>query len=195
MTRSAGHNHACPGHASPLAFDGGPPICWKCRFGNGFGGLQVIRVLFVCTGNICRSPTAHGLLRARAAEAGLAGRITADSAGTHGYHTGEPPDPRSVATAHAHGIDLSDLRARKITIGDFSSFDIISVMERSHEQALRKLCPPGLGHRIGLLMRFAAEAPALEVPDPYYGDEGFETVFQMIDAGVSGLLDHVRHLP
>ncbi|PKU23452.1 low molecular weight protein-tyrosine-phosphatase [Telmatospirillum siberiense] len=152
----------------------------------------MVRVLFVCTGNICRSPTAHGLLRARAAEAGLADRVEVDSAGTHGYHTGEPPDPRSVATALAHGIDLSDLRARKIEGGDFAAFDIISAMERGHEQTLRRLCPPGLSHRIGLLMRFASEAGEMEVPDPYYGDEGFETVFRMIDQGVMGLLEQVR---
>jgi protein-tyrosine phosphatase len=152
----------------------------------------LVKVLFVCTGNICRSPTAHGLLRAHAATAGLGKQILVDSAGTHGYHTGNGPDPRSVATASTHGIDLSDLRARQITATDFATFDIISVMERKHEQALHKLCPVGLSHRVGLLMRFAPHSPSLEVPDPYYGDEGFETVFRMIESGVLGLLDHIR---
>lgn len=152
----------------------------------------MVGVLFVCTGNICRSPTAHGLLRARTAEAGLAGLIEVDSAGTHGYHAGEAPDRRSVACARAHGIDLSDLRARKIVPADFSRFDIIAVMERSHEQALRGFCPPALADRVGLLMRFAPEAGSLEVPDPYYGDDGFEAVFQMIDQAVTGLIGHIR---
>lgn len=152
----------------------------------------MVKVLFICTGNICRSPTAHGLLRAHAAASGLTGQIAVDSAGTHGYHTGEPPDRRSTATAWTHGIDLSDLRARQIAATDFTSFDIISVMERRHELALRKLCPDGFADRISLLMRFAPNAPSLEVPDPYYGEEGFETVFRMIESGVLGLLDHIR---
>jgi protein-tyrosine phosphatase len=152
----------------------------------------LVKVLFVCTGNICRSPTAHGLMRAHAAAAGLADRIQADSAGTHGYHTGEPPDRRSIMTARAHGIDLSDLRARPVTRNDFVDFDIIAVMEQSHERALRKLCPAALVQRISLLMRFAPDAPSLEIPDPYYGDEGFETVFRMIESGVLGLIDHIR---
>jgi len=152
----------------------------------------LVKVLFVCTGNICRSPTAHGLLRAHAATAGLTDQIQADSAGTHSYHAGQPPDPRSTATARKHGIDLSDLRARPVTRNDFGDFDIIAVMEQSHERALRKLCPAGLTPRISLLMRFAPDAASLEVPDPYYGDEGFETVFRMIESGVLGLIDHIR---
>jgi protein-tyrosine phosphatase len=153
----------------------------------------LVKVLFVCTGNICRSPTAHGLLRAHAADAGLADQIQVDSAGTHSYHAGQPPDPRSTATARMHGIDLSDLRARPVSRNDFADFDIISVMEHRHEQVLRKLCPAGLTERIGLLMRFAPQAPSLEIPDPYYGDDGFEMVFRMIESGVLGLLDHIRH--
>lgn len=152
----------------------------------------MVKVLFVCTGNICRSPTAHGLLRAHAATAGLLDQIEVDSAGTHGYHTGEPPDRRSIATAKGHGIDLGDLRARPVVPGDFTDFDIIAVMERSHERALRKLCPPALHQRISLLMSFVSNPPALEVPDPYYYDEGFETVFRLIEVGVLGLLDHIR---
>jgi protein-tyrosine phosphatase len=151
----------------------------------------LVKVLFVCTGNICRSPTAHGLLRARAAAAGLAGRIVVDSAGTHGYHRGAAPDPRSVATARAHGVDLSDLRARQVVAADFAKFDIIAPMERSHERALLALCPGGLRDRISLLMRFAAQSPSLDIPDPYYDDDGFEAVFQMIESGVAGLLDHI----
>ncbi|MDR3439554.1 low molecular weight protein-tyrosine-phosphatase [Telmatospirillum sp.] len=152
----------------------------------------MVKVLFVCTGNICRSPTAHGLLRAQVAKAGLDGRIIVDSAGTHGYHNGQPPDPRSIATARQHGIDLSDLRARQVTDRDFAAFDIIAAMERTHERALRLRCPPALSDRISLLMDFAADPTTREVIDPYYGDEGFETVYQMIEAGVAGLLDHIR---
>ncbi len=152
----------------------------------------MVKVLFVCTGNICRSPTAHGLLRAHVAAAGLAGLVAVDSAGTHGYHAGDGADPRSVATARAHGIEIGDLRARQIRPADFAAFDIVSVMERKHERALHELCPANLRHRIGLLMRFAPAAPSLEVPDPYYGDDGFEAVFRMIESGVLGLLDHLR---
>ena len=152
----------------------------------------MVKVLFVCTGNICRSPTADGLMRFHVAEAGLSGQIEADLAGTHGYHTGEPPDPRSIAMALKHNIDIADLRARQVDAGDFAKFDLIVAMEKTHQQRLLKLCPPGLRDRIGLLMSYAPGRQTLNIPDPYFGDEGFEEVFSMIEEGVLGLLDHIR---
>jgi protein-tyrosine phosphatase len=152
----------------------------------------LVKVLFVCTGNICRSPTADGLLRAQVAAAGLAQRITVDSAGTHGYHSGDPPDPRSVATARRHGVHLDGLRSRKLVAADFTSFQIIAALDRSHLSHLLTACPPDHRDRIRLLMSFAPGGLADEVPDPYYGGEdGFETVFRMIERGVAGLFDHL----
>lgn len=150
----------------------------------------MVKVLFVCTGNICRSPLAHGLMRARAEAAGLTVEVA--SAATHAYHSGEPPDPRAVAVAASHGVAIGDLRARPVVAADFSRFDIIAVMERHHQQALRKICPPGLQDRIMLLTRFAVDASRLDIPDPYFGDESFESVFRLIEDGVTGLIAHLR---
>lgn len=151
----------------------------------------MVRVLFVCTGNICRSPTAAGILRSLVAEAGLCAQIEALSAATHGYHVGEPPDPRSIATAERHAIDIRDLRARQIAADDFATADLIVPMEQKHEQHLLKLCPAGLQNRIRRLMTYVPGSSIVNVPDPYFGDEGFEEVFQMIESGVVGLLDHI----
>lgn len=154
--------------------------------------VGVIKILFVCTGNICRSPTADGLMRARVAEAGLSDCIEVDSAGTHGYHVGEPPDRRSIAEARLHNVDISRLRSRQLIEEDFHRSNIIAVMERRHLRHLLDRCPPGREDRLHLLMSFASDAPTEEVPDPYYDDDGFDLVFRMIDDGVRGLLDHVR---
>ena len=153
---------------------------------------RLVKVLFVCTGNICRSPTAEGILRVQAREAGLADWIEADSAGTHAYHAGEPPDPRSVAAAMRHRVDIQALRARQVTKSDFVECDVIATMENTHRQHLLRTCPPNLQKRVSLLMSFAAERPVADIPDPYYGDDGFEDVFRMIERGVVGLLDHIR---
>ncbi len=152
-----------------------------------------MKVLFVCTGNICRSPTAEGVFRALVAAAGLDGRIATDSAGTHSYHVGEPPDRRSVAAARERGMDLSDLRARKVRAEDFRDFDLILAMDRSHYDALRRACPRDLAERVRLFLDFAPHLGLKDVPDPYYGaGDGFERVLDMIEAASAGLLDHIR---
>ena len=149
-------------------------------------------MLFVCTGNICRSPLAEGLLRALAAEAGIAHRVTVDSAGTHDYQVGDPPDPRSVAAAKRRGIDIADQRARQYDSSDFDTFDLIIALDRGHQTILRKAAPPEARGRIHLLMDFSPGDPP-DVPDPYYGDaKGFDPVRDMIERGVRGLLAAMR---
>lgn len=147
-------------------------------------------VLFVCTGNICRSPTADGVFRRLVADAGLGSSILVDSAGTHGYHIGDPPDPRTVRAAAARGYDLSTLRARKLTTGDFHRFDLILAMDRGHLDIMRRMAPAGASAELAL---FTAWAPAPfahhDVPDPYYGGpDGFATVLDMVEAGARALL-------
>ena len=151
------------------------------------------RVLFVCTGNICRSPTAEGVFRRFVAQAGLEGRIGMDSAGTHGYHVGEPPDPRTQAAASARGYDLSGLRARRIAREDFNRFDLVLAMDRDHHEILAGFAPAGAGHKLRLLMEFARRSGVDEVPDPYYGGpDGFELVLNLVEDAAEGLLDHLR---
>lgn len=154
--------------------------------------IPMIKVLFVCTGNICRSPTAEGVFRALVAAEGLSAQVMTDSAGTHAYHVGEPPDQRSAATARKRGIDLADLRARKLRPADFAEFDLLLAMDRSHLQTLNQLCPEGAQDRVRLFLSFAPHLGLRDVPDPYYGaGDGFERVFDMIEAGARGVLDHI----
>ena len=153
----------------------------------------MIKVLFVCTGNICRSPTAEGVFRALVAAEGLADRIQTDSAGTHGYHVGEPPDRRSAAAAGKRGIDLTDLRARKVRLSDFGEFDLVLAMDRGHAEILRRQCPPEQAGRVRLFLDFAPALGIQDVPDPYYGEgDGFERVLDMVEAGARGVLEHIR---
>ena len=151
------------------------------------------RVLFVCTGNICRSPTAEGVFRRFVEQAGLDHRIGTDSAGTHGYHVGEPPDPRTQAAASARGYDLSGLRARRIAREDFSRFDLVLAMDRDHHAILARFAPPGGAPKLRMLMEFARRSGVDEVPDPYYGGpDGFELVLNLVEDAAEGLLDHLR---
>ena len=148
-------------------------------------------ILFVCTGNICRSPTADGVLRRLVADAGLDVRV--DSAGTHGYHIGDPPDPRSVRMARTRGYDLSPLRARKLVASDFSRFDLILAMDHGHLDHMRRMAPAGSKAELAL---FGDHAPppwrGRDVPDPYYGGEdGFVEVLDMVEAGARALLARV----
>ncbi|MFV3074576.1 low molecular weight protein-tyrosine-phosphatase [Niveispirillum fermenti] len=150
-------------------------------------------VLFVCTGNICRSPTADGVFRQMVAAAGLAGRVRVDSAGTHGYHIGDPPDPRTVRAAATRGYDLSPLQARKLMAADFDRFDLLLAMDRGHLDIMRRMAPSGGTAELAL---FTAWAPApftnRDVPDPYYGgDAGFTEVLDMVEAGARALLRRV----
>ncbi|OGT89326.1 MAG: phosphotyrosine protein phosphatase [Gammaproteobacteria bacterium RIFOXYA12_FULL_61_12] len=155
--------------------------------------MNKVCVLFVCMGNICRSPTAHGVFRHLVGQEGLADRIEIDSAGTHGYHAGAPPDSRSQATALKRGFDLSDLRARKVVAADFSRFDYILAMDSANYQGLREICPPGHEHRLRMFLDFAPRLDIAEVPDPYYGGQrGFDDVFDMVTEASQGLLDHIR---
>jgi protein-tyrosine phosphatase len=153
----------------------------------------VKRILFVCTGNICRSPTAEGVFRRLVADAGLDGLIAVDSAGTHGYHVGEAPDPRTQAAAQRRGYDLSRLRARKLARDDFHRFDLLLAMDREHEEILAQLAPPSAGDKVKLLMTFARGAAHEEVPDPYYGGpEGFDLVLDLVEDATAGLLERLR---
>jgi protein-tyrosine phosphatase len=151
------------------------------------------RVLFVCTGNICRSPTAEGVFRKLVADAGLADRIRADSAGTHAYHVGEPPDRRTQLAARSRGYDLSELRARRVARDDFRHFDLVLAMDREHREILGGLAPPSAGHKLRLMMEFARRSAHDEVPDPYYGGpEGFELVLDLLEDAAEGLLETLR---
>lgn len=151
-------------------------------------GTPPRRVLMVCLGNICRSPTAEGVMRARAQARGLA--VEVDSAGTAAWHAGSPPDPRSVAHAARRGIDLRSLRARQVSDRDFQAFDLILAMDRQNLAELQRRCPPAQRHKLSLLLTHAAGWPEDEVPDPYYGGEqGFEHVLDGIERACDGLLE------
>jgi len=152
-----------------------------------------IRILFVCMGNICRSPTAEGVFKRYVAEAGLAERIASDSAGTVDYHVGEPPDARAQVAASRRGYDLSTLRGRQVSHQDFADFDYLLAMDEINLHALVRLCPPQHTHKLKLFMEFSAIAGSREVPDPYYGGpKGFERVLDMVEQAAQGLLRHLR---
>jgi protein-tyrosine phosphatase len=152
-----------------------------------------ISVLFVCLGNICRSPTAEGVFRKLVEEAGLEAHIRIDSAGTAGYHEGAPPDARAAAAASARGIDLGGLRARRVVPQDFEEFDLILAMDEENILDLRQVAPDSTRARIMLLLDYAPGGPGRAVPDPYYGGRnGFEQVLDLVTEGCSGLLEDVR---
>jgi protein-tyrosine phosphatase len=154
---------------------------------------EKVRVLFVCMGNICRSPTAHGVFRSMVNEAGLDHLIEIDSAGTHAYHVGNSPDRRAMATAASRGIDLSDLEARRVESEDFASFDYVIAMDQDNFLSLSEICPDEHIAKIQLFMDFAPQMRTREVPDPYYGGKaGFERVFDLVDAASRALLEDIR---
>ncbi len=149
------------------------------------------RVLFFCMGNICRSPTAEGVMRAKLVAAGLG--VDVDSAGTHGYHVGAPPDERSQEHAAKRGYDLSPLRARRLVAEDFERFDLVLGMDDDNLAHAARLCPPAQRHRLKLLMSYAPQAGNPHVPDPYYGGEaGFEDVLDLVEAACDGLIAALR---
>ncbi|MCI3205729.1 MULTISPECIES: low molecular weight protein-tyrosine-phosphatase [Pandoraea] len=154
--------------------------------------MKKTSILFVCMGNICRSPSADGIFRHRLAEAGLAEIVDVDSAGTHSYHIGHAPDARTQEAAQRRGYDLSALRARRVEADDFERFDWIVAMDDANVADLVARCPAQYRHKIVRLMDFATHHDATEVPDPYYGGaQGFETVLDYIEDGLDGLLVHL----
>ncbi len=153
----------------------------------------MVNVLFVCLGNICRSPTAEGVFRDLIRREGLDAVIKTDSAGTSDWHIGEPPDRRSQEAAKRRGVDLSDLRCRQARTEDFEEFDYVLAMDRRNHAALSVLAPQGRGDRLHMFLSFAPQLGLTEVPDPYYGaGDGFEQVLDMIEDASRGLLDHIR---
>jgi protein-tyrosine phosphatase len=155
--------------------------------------LPEAHVLFVCLGNICRSPTAEGVFRASVARAGLAARIHVDSAGTGDWHVGRPPDNRAVAAARDRGYDLTDLRARQVRRSDFSRFDWILAMDRANLTALKALRPPAYAGHLGLFLELAPELGIIEVPDPYYGGSpDFVRMLDLIERASETLILHLQ---
>jgi protein-tyrosine phosphatase len=155
--------------------------------------MKKISVLFVCMGNICRSPTAHGVFERMVRDAGLAALIEVDSAGTHAYHIGKSPDPRSQETALGRGIDLSGQRARKAAREDFERFDYVIAMDRDNLDNLLTIAPEAHRAKLHLLLDFAPELGVREVPDPYYGGSGgFDRVFDLVTAAAEALLVAIR---
>lgn len=149
-------------------------------------------VLFVCMGNICRSPTAEGVFRKLHSELAPTLGLRVDSAGTHDYHIGQAPDARAIAAARAHGIDISAHRGRQVSADDFRTFDYILAMDRANLAALHAIQPSAARAELDLLLAFAVGCPADEVPDPYFGGtRGFERVLELVGQGAAGLLDRI----
>jgi len=151
----------------------------------------VTSILFVCLGNICRSPLAEGVFGAVASERGLAPRFLIDSAGTGGWHAGSGPDPRSIAIAARHGVDIAAQRARKVAQDDFERFDLLLGMDRSNVEDLRRMAPPSARTRVHLFLDYSGIG-ARDVPDPYYGGpDGFADVYRMIREASEALVERI----
>jgi protein-tyrosine phosphatase len=151
------------------------------------------RVLFVCMGNICRSPTAEGVLRKLLADRAPELDVEVDSAGTHAYHVGDPPDPRAQRAALRRGFDLSAQRARRVTERDFAHFELVLAMDEQNKAALLEICPPQYRDRVRLLLEFAPRLGRTDVPDPYYGAaNGFEQVLDLVEEAATGVIAHLR---
>lgn len=156
----------------------------------------MIKILFVCMGNICRSPTAEGVFRHQVIVAGQSDNVVIDSVGTHDYHIGSSPDKRAQQAALQRGYDLSSLRGRQIGTQDFHEFNYILAMDRENMANLSRICPPQERYKLKLFMEFSKRFGEREVPDPYYGGEqGFENVLNMVEDAGAGLLQEIlaRH--
>jgi protein-tyrosine phosphatase len=152
-----------------------------------------MKVLFVCMGNICRSPTAEAVFRKMVESSPLAGNVDIDSAGTHGYHEGAPPDPRAIAHAAKRGYDLTPLRAREVSPSDFERFDYVIAMDELNRRHLKSICPTRLQNKIELLLDYGGESDEYEVPDPYHGKpQDFEVALDLIEAGCEGLHEYLH---
>ncbi|HET9646066.1 MAG TPA: low molecular weight protein-tyrosine-phosphatase [Burkholderiaceae bacterium] len=155
-------------------------------------GSRKLRVLMICMGNICRSPTAEGVLRHKLREAGLDGLVEVDSAGTGNWHVGSPPDARAQRHARSRGYDLSSLRARQVKLRDFERFDFVLVMDDENLADVLEICPPEHRTRVLPLMNHATRSASLIVPDPYAGGpEDFEVVLDYIEDACDGLVAHI----
>lgn len=155
--------------------------------------MQPVRVLFICMGNICRSPTAEAVFMHCVATAGMKDRIYCDSAGTHDYHIGNAPDARAMQAATRRGYDMSGLRARQVNLRDFEEFDYVLAMDRDNLRLLQQQCGTKHAHKLSLFMECAEGSVELEVPDPYYGGaQGFERVLDMVENAAQGLLRRIR---
>lgn len=155
--------------------------------------MKTVKVLFVCMGNICRSPTAQGVFERLVAEADLSAQVSTDSAGTYAYHVGEPPDKRATEAALRRGVDLSSQRARRVSPEDFEVFDYVLAMDSSNHEDMLEICQPEHASKIRLFLEFAPGLGIDEVPDPYYGGAtGFERVLDMIEEAAAGLLADIR---
>ncbi len=153
----------------------------------------MIRVLFVCMGNICRSPTAQGVFEALLQKEGLLDEINVDSAGTHAYHVGEAPDHRATSAAARRGVDISQQHARKVRPSDFEQFDCILAMDDDNYRLLAAACPPDYQEKLVLFLSYAKQLGLTEVPDPYYGGaNGFEQVLDVVEAASEGLLNVIK---
>jgi low molecular weight protein-tyrosine phosphatase len=152
--------------------------------------VKPLRILMVCTGNICRSPTAEGVLRRKLAEAGLSDRVEVQSAGTVDYHAGSPPDRRAQQSALRRGYDLSRQRARQLRAEDFERFDLVIGMDSDHVERMVDMCPGPFAARIHLLLDFSpARRKGMSVPDPYYGSPaGFERVLDLVEEACDGII-------
>lgn len=158
----------------------------------GTAARRPVKVLFICMGNICRSPTAEGVFKRHVIQAGLADLILSDSAGTHDYHSGEPPDRRAQVAARRRGYDIASLRARRVSAEDFARFDLLLAMDEHNLETLKQHCPPEHRYKLRLFLEFAGGA-VREVPDPYYGGpQGFEQVLDLIEDAAQGLLRHIH---
>ncbi len=155
--------------------------------------MSDIKVLFVCMGNICRSPTAQGVFEYLVEEANLTERVLIDSAGSHAYHVGESPDTRAAEAAAGRGIDLSRQRARRVKSEDFSDFDYVLAMDNSNLEDLLTICPRQHQEKVRLFLEFATDLKQRDVPDPYYGGpQGFERVLDLVEEAARGLLADVQ---
>ncbi len=154
---------------------------------------MVYRVLLVCMGNICRSPTAEGILRHCIKINGLSDKVEVDSAGTHGYHVGEPPDPRTQRAALSRGYNLSQMRARRVAPQDLEYFDLVLAMDKTNLDNLRRMAPADKHDRIKLFMDYSENFDDDEVPDPFYGlGHGFDLVIDMVEDAAKGLTDELK---
>jgi protein-tyrosine phosphatase len=152
-----------------------------------------IGILFICMGNICRSPTAEAVFRDIVRREGQGLKLRIDSAGTHAYHVGEPPDSRAIQAAHRRGVAMADLRARVVTREDFLHFDLLLAMDSDNATHLLRLAPAGQRDRVRLFLDYAPQAGVTDVPDPYYGGEaGFEQVLDLVEEAARGLLAALR---